>query len=150
MLETITCAEPSEAFAVLCDAYAQIRAGYVDEITDEADGGVGHTIEAVLERTGYLAELRSERSVESEGRIENLQELVGVCHEFDQALDAGDVSGLPGIAGVGTADNVAGDITICIECGGLAIFTDTGTRLPPAAKPAKSQASISRICVSSE
>ena len=35
-----------------------------------------------------------------------------MCHEFDQALDAGDVSGLPGIAGVGTADNTAGDITI--------------------------------------
>ena len=70
------------------------------------------TVEAILEQTGYLAELEAERSIEARGRIENLQELVGVCHEFDQALDAGDVSGLPGIAGVGTADNTAGDITI--------------------------------------
>ncbi len=70
------------------------------------------TVEAILEQTGYLAELEAERSIEAQGRIENLQELVGVCHEFDQALDAGDVSGLPGIAGVGTADNTAGDITI--------------------------------------
>ena len=57
----------------------------------------------MLEQTGYLAELEAERSIESQGRIENLQELVGVCREFDEALDAGDVTGLPGIAGVGTA-----------------------------------------------
>ncbi len=77
-----------------------------------AASGIGGTVEAILEQTGYLAELEAERSIEARGRIENLQELVGVCHEFDQALDAGDVSGLPGIAGVGTADNTAGDITI--------------------------------------
>jgi DNA helicase II / ATP-dependent DNA helicase PcrA len=76
----------------------------LDEITDEADGGVGHTIEAVLERTGYLAELRSERSVESEGRIENLQELIGVAQEFDDQVDAGDLGGLVAIGGLATAD----------------------------------------------
>jgi ATP-dependent DNA helicase UvrD/PcrA len=77
-----------------------------------ASEGIGPTVEAILEQTGYLAELEAERSIEARGRIENLQELVGVCHEFDQALDAGDVSGLPGIAGVGTADNTSGEITI--------------------------------------
>ena len=46
------------------------------------------------------------------GRIENLQELVGVCHEFDAALDAGDTSGLPGIAGVGAAEGASGDVVI--------------------------------------
>ena len=76
----------------------------LDEITDEADGGVGHTIEAVLERTGYLAELRAERSVESEGRIENLQELIGVAQEFDSQIDAGDLGGLVAIGGLATAD----------------------------------------------
>ena len=54
------------------------------------------TVEAVLEQTGYLAELEAERSIEAQGRIENLQELVGVCREFDEQLDAGDVTGLPG------------------------------------------------------
>ena len=74
----------------------------------EDDRDRGHrrpTVEAILEQTGYLAELEAERSIEARGRIENLQELVGVCREFDEALDAGDVSGLPGIAGVGTADD---------------------------------------------
>ena len=64
--------------------------------------GVARTAEALLEHTGYLAELEAERTIESQGRIENLRELVGVCHEFDAALEAGDPSVLAGIAGVGT------------------------------------------------
>src|SRR4029079_4177028 len=82
------------------------------QFEEVAARGISPTVAAILEQTGYLAELEAERSIEARGRIENLQELVGVCPEFDQASDAGDVSGLPGIAGVGTADNTAGDITI--------------------------------------
>jgi ATP-dependent DNA helicase UvrD/PcrA len=67
----------------------------------EADHGVSSIVEGVLHRTGYLADLEAERSIESQGRIENLQELIGVTREFDAALDAGDLTGLPGIAGVG-------------------------------------------------
>jgi ATP-dependent DNA helicase UvrD/PcrA len=77
-----------------------------------AAGGVAATVEAILEQTGYLAELEAERSIEARGRIENLQELVGVCREFDEALDAGDISGLPGIAGVGTADGPSDAVAI--------------------------------------
>jgi DNA helicase-2/ATP-dependent DNA helicase PcrA len=73
----------------------------------ERHGGVAATVEAVLDETGYVAELEAERTIESEGRIENLQEFVGVCREFDEALEAGDLTGLPGIAGVGTADSDA-------------------------------------------
>ncbi|MGI8830307.1 MAG: hypothetical protein ACR2I5_11135, partial [Candidatus Limnocylindria bacterium] len=42
ILETITCAEASEAFAVLCETYAQIKSDYVDEVSDEelVDGAV--------------------------------------------------------------------------------------------------------------
>jgi len=58
ILETITCAEPSEAFAVLCQAYAEIRESYVDDISDEAlvDGAVRGMIEYGLEDpySGYL------------------------------------------------------------------------------------------------
>jgi carboxyl-terminal processing protease len=58
VLETITCAEPSEAFAVLCDAYAQIHGSYVDEISDEqlVDGAVRGMVEYGLEDpySGYL------------------------------------------------------------------------------------------------
>jgi DNA helicase-2/ATP-dependent DNA helicase PcrA len=38
---------------------------------------------ALLERSGYLDVLRAERTIEAEGRIENLEELVGVAAEFD-------------------------------------------------------------------
>jgi carboxyl-terminal processing protease len=58
VLETITCAEPSEAFAVLCDAYAQIHGSYVDEISDEqlVDGAVRGMVEYGLADpySGYL------------------------------------------------------------------------------------------------
>jgi ATP-dependent DNA helicase UvrD/PcrA len=66
--------------------------------------GVAPAATAILEHSGYLAELEAERSIEAQGRIENLAELVGVCREFDTALDSGDLTGLPAIAGVGTAD----------------------------------------------
>ncbi|MGH9031979.1 MAG: DNA helicase PcrA [Acidimicrobiia bacterium] len=73
------------------------------EIMEEVEGatetGVAATVEAVLEDTGYLAELEAERSLEAESRIENLRELVGVCREFDEALARGDITGLAGIAG---------------------------------------------------
>jgi DNA helicase-2/ATP-dependent DNA helicase PcrA len=70
-------------------------------LEDDADAlGVSGVIEALLDRTGYLAELEAERTIEAQGRIENLSELVGVGREFDEQLDAGDLSGLAGIAGV--------------------------------------------------
>ena len=57
-LETVTCAEPTEAFAVLCEAYAQIKGEYVDAVTDEdlVDGAVRGMVEFGLEDpySGYL------------------------------------------------------------------------------------------------
>jgi carboxyl-terminal processing protease len=58
VLETVSCAEPSEAFAVLCETYALIKGDYVDEVTDEqlVDGAVRGMIEYGLEDpySGYL------------------------------------------------------------------------------------------------
>jgi len=45
---------------------------------------VPELLEAVLERSGYVAALEAERTVEARGRIENLQELVGVAREYVQ------------------------------------------------------------------
>ena len=63
------------------------------EVEVAAEGGVGSTLEAVLTRSGYLAELEAERSVEAHGRIENLQELVGSAREFDEQVERGDIQG---------------------------------------------------------
>ncbi len=46
-------------------------------------GSVSELLEAVLNESGYLEALQAERTIEAEGRVENLQELVGVAAEFD-------------------------------------------------------------------
>jgi ATP-dependent DNA helicase UvrD/PcrA len=43
---------------------------------------VAELVERVLERSGYLDALEAERTIEAQGRIENLQELVGVAQEY--------------------------------------------------------------------
>jgi DNA helicase-2/ATP-dependent DNA helicase PcrA len=51
------------------------------ERTDEAP--VAELLEAVLRESGYLDALAAERTIEAEGRAENLEELVGMAAEFD-------------------------------------------------------------------
>ncbi len=43
---------------------------------------VPELVERVLEQSGYLPALEAERTIEAQGRIENLQELVGVAREY--------------------------------------------------------------------
>ena len=52
------------------------------------DASVAQILEAVLDRTGFIESLEAERTIEARGRIENLEELVGVAREYDSA--AGD------------------------------------------------------------
>jgi DNA helicase-2/ATP-dependent DNA helicase PcrA len=51
------------------------------------DAPVGELLESVLTRSGYLETLEAERTFEAQGRIENLEELVGVAREFDSSAD---------------------------------------------------------------
>jgi len=44
---------------------------------------VAELLRALLERSGYFDALRAERTIEAEGRTENLEELIGVGAEFD-------------------------------------------------------------------
>jgi DNA helicase-2/ATP-dependent DNA helicase PcrA len=44
-------------------------------------------LEQVLQRSGYLESLEAERTVEAQGRLENLQELVGVAREYQERAD---------------------------------------------------------------
>src|SRR5262249_34922430 len=57
------------------------------------DSTVADLVEAVLERTGYLESLEAERTIEARGRIENLEELVGVAREYDAAAQEPSLSG---------------------------------------------------------
>ena len=56
----------------------------------------------------YAAELEAERSIESQGSVENLQELAGVAREFDERVDAGTGGALSDIAGIATALEATG------------------------------------------
>ena len=54
-----------------------------------AQGGapIGELLEAALRRSGYLDALEAERTFEAQGRIENLEERVGVAREFDATAE---------------------------------------------------------------
>jgi DNA helicase II / ATP-dependent DNA helicase PcrA len=54
-------------------------------VRDDDDAGVGDLLDAVLDRSGYLAELRASHDPQDETRVENLAELVAVAGEFDEA-----------------------------------------------------------------
>ncbi|MFF7164807.1 DNA helicase PcrA [Streptomyces sp. NPDC008086] len=59
----------------------------------ESGAGPATILEAVLERTGYLAELQASTDPQDETRIENLQELAAVALEFEQESGEGETSG---------------------------------------------------------
>jgi DNA helicase-2/ATP-dependent DNA helicase PcrA len=53
------------------------------ELESLVSDGPAALLEVVLDRTGYAAELEAEHSVDADGRLENLGELVGVAREFE-------------------------------------------------------------------
>src|SRR5262249_47086719 len=56
----------------------------IEELRAELESGpLADLLKAPLERSGYFDSLRAERTIEAEGRIENLEELIGVAAEFD-------------------------------------------------------------------
>ncbi|TRV75047.1 DNA helicase PcrA [Streptomyces sp. 130] len=65
----------------------------MEELRTVVESGAGPAVvlEAVLERTGYLAELQASTDPQDETRIENLQELAAVALEFEQ--DRGEEEG---------------------------------------------------------
>ncbi len=59
------------------------------ELRDRADEvvPVGDLIEAVLAQSGYVEALEAERTIEAQGRLENLEQLVEVGREFDAGAE---------------------------------------------------------------
>jgi DNA helicase II / ATP-dependent DNA helicase PcrA len=51
---------------------------------------VGELLEALLAQTGYVEALEAERTIEAQGRIENLEQLVEVGREFDSRTPEGE------------------------------------------------------------
>ena len=85
-----------EAPAIATRSLTCIRAftTMIDELRTvvESRAGVATVLEAVLERTGYLEELRRSHDPQDESRVENLAELVAVGREFDEANPHGSLT----------------------------------------------------------
>jgi ATP-dependent DNA helicase UvrD/PcrA len=74
---------------------------------------VPELIEEVLARSGYLESLEAERTIEAQGRIENLQELVSVAREWrEQAQDTTLSSFLQEISLYSDQDAIRGDASL--------------------------------------
>jgi DNA helicase-2/ATP-dependent DNA helicase PcrA len=88
-------------------------AGFVamyDELVAMSDATPGDLLEAVLDRSGYVAELRASADPQDEGRVENLEELVSVAREFEQTTPGGTLADfLEQVALVADADQVPSD-----------------------------------------
>jgi DNA helicase-2/ATP-dependent DNA helicase PcrA len=72
-----------------------------------ADSSPADVLEAVLDKTRYVAELQASGDPQDEGRVENLEELVSVAREFEEARPDGTLGDfLEQVALVADADEV--------------------------------------------
>ncbi len=55
----------------------------IGQLSQRVSDGPAELLQTALERSGYLEELRDERSIEAEGRLENLAELIGSAEPFE-------------------------------------------------------------------
>jgi DNA helicase II / ATP-dependent DNA helicase PcrA len=79
-------AAPLRAVQSLRTLLQSLQAGALDLEVPEV-------IERVLDRSGYVDSLRAERTIEAQGRVENLQELVGVAQEYQATSPEPSLSG---------------------------------------------------------
>ncbi len=56
-------------------------------LQSDLDRPVAGIVEDVLQRSGYTESLEAERTVEAQGRLENLQELVSVAREYQEQAE---------------------------------------------------------------
>ncbi len=66
----------------------------LDDLRGRLDDDLGDLVESVLERSGYRRELESSTDPQELARLDNLNELVSVAHEFstDQALETSEAA----------------------------------------------------------
>jgi DNA helicase-2/ATP-dependent DNA helicase PcrA len=91
--ETLEHGEEAGVGAAPLRAVGQLRTTLQSLAAGALELEVPELLERVLERTGYLASLEAERTIEAQGRIENLQELVGVAQEYHQQSPEPSLSG---------------------------------------------------------
>jgi DNA helicase II / ATP-dependent DNA helicase PcrA len=80
--------------------------GLLDDVAGLATGSPGPLLQQLLERSGYLDQLEAERTIEAEGRLENLAELVGAANEAETVAEF-----LEDISLVADTDDLSDDTT---------------------------------------
>jgi DNA helicase-2/ATP-dependent DNA helicase PcrA len=100
-----------EAPGIATRSLACVRAftALLSDLRTLVEGGAGPAtvLAAVLEQTGYLAELRASHDPQDESRVENLSELVAVTEEYETAAPDGSLSDfLEQVSLVADADEV--------------------------------------------
>jgi ATP-dependent DNA helicase UvrD/PcrA len=85
--EAMEFAEEAGVGAVPLRAVTRFRALMQSLQSGALELPVAELVERTLERSGYLEALEAERTIEAQGRVENLQELVGVAREYQETAD---------------------------------------------------------------
>jgi DNA helicase-2/ATP-dependent DNA helicase PcrA len=108
--------DPEQVPALGAAAIKSLRRfmGTMHVIRERAESGVpiATLLGELLQETGYLETLQAERTIEAQGRIENLEELINVAAEYDVAAAEGEPSlaeFLQQVALVADADERADD-----------------------------------------
>lgn len=106
----------------------------------ESGAGPATVLEAVLERTGYLAELQASTDPQDETRVENLQELAAVALEFEQERGVAPA----GAAEPGTGESATGEPATAGEppAAGAPAEPVTGEAAGPAAATGATAAAV--------
>jgi carboxyl-terminal processing protease len=91
-VETVTCAAPNDAFALLCEVYGQIERGYVDDLDDAAlvEGAVEGMVDALPDAySGYLTPKEyGEALNDLSGAFSGIGAEVGMRNLEDEAADS--------------------------------------------------------------
>ena len=63
----------------------------MERLRERVEGGapIGELLSELLSETGYTDALEAERTIEAQGRLENLEELVQVAREYDATAEEG-------------------------------------------------------------
>jgi carboxyl-terminal processing protease len=91
-VEILTCAAPSDAFALLCEVYAQIESGYVDDLDDGSlvEGAVEGMVDALPDPySGYLTpEEYAQALTDLSGEFSGIGAEVGMRNVEDESADS--------------------------------------------------------------
>ncbi|MGI8885804.1 MAG: ATP-dependent helicase [Gaiellaceae bacterium] len=108
--EALADPEAAGVTSAACRAIRGFRSTMELLMAQARDLPVDEVVERMLEKTGILDSYEAERTIEARGRIENLQELVGVAREYrQQTADASLAGFLQDISLVSDQDTIADD-----------------------------------------